>query len=159
MKSQQLLKACQSSVSKEPLSGAFLQYPSRISTWSYQHKWLLYRSMEVKLRMIFERKKKVKFKIDLAKSSCTEISMMSTWHPQETSHSSYMFLPFRLALQIFSRCSACKQSTHWGNRERKSYHCCPVDCRHILFAKKHTHRPACKPICCKHDGVHLFEDT
>ncbi|TNN50463.1 hypothetical protein EYF80_039332 [Liparis tanakae] len=33
------------------------QYPSRISTWSYQHKWLLYRSMEVKFRMILKTKR------------------------------------------------------------------------------------------------------
>lgn len=93
---------------------------------------------EVKNDLQKKKKKRVKFKIDLAKSSYTEISMMSTWHPHETSHSSCMFLPFHLVWQIFSRYSACKRNTHLGNQERKSCHCCPVDCHHILFAKTHT---------------------
>lgn len=50
-----------------PLSGAFLQYPSLISTWSYQHRWLRYRSMEVKLRMIC-RERECQFSVNYTHS-------------------------------------------------------------------------------------------
>lgn len=47
------------------------------------------------------------------------------------------FSPFRLAWLRFSRCSACTPSSRWETQERRSSHCCPADCLHIL---KETHR-------------------
>lgn len=62
-----------------------------------------------------------------------------------------MFIPSPPVWRIFSRCSACRPSIHWGSQARRSSHCCPVDCHHILFAE--THRPACKTWCCKHGAL------
>lgn len=46
------------------------------------------------------------------------------------------FIPSLRVSPRFSRCSACRPSSHWGIQEKKSCRCFPVDCLHILFAKK-----------------------